>query len=143
MKEKHKNMFMEMAEIAAKQSTAKKLQVGAIAVKDNRIISIGYNGTPPNTDNVCEDSIIDEQGNVSLVTKKEVIHAEMNLIYKLARDGESGYSADLFVTHSPCFECAKAILSVGFRRVFYKEKYRSGDGLELLKGMGIQVERIE
>ena len=149
MKEKHKLMYMEMAEIIAKQSYAKRLQVGSVAVKDNRIISIGYNGTPPGMDNNCEEYYEDveyKDGNISKVkkqrTKKEVIHAEMNLIYKLARDGESGKGADLFITHSPCFECSKAILSVGFRSVYYRDEYRDQDGSELLKTNGVYIEQM-
>lgn len=138
MKEKHKLMYMEMAEVAAKQSYAKRLQVGAIAVKDHRILSIGYNGTFPGADNNCEN-LIDGK----LVTKKEVIHAEMNLIYKLARDGESGSGADLFITHAPCFECAKAILSVGFKKVWFRNQYRSEEGIQLLKNNGIDVEKVD
>lgn len=131
-------MYMEMAEVAAKQSYAKRLQVGAIAVKDHRILSIGYNGTFPGADNNCEN-LIDGK----LVTKKEVIHAEMNLIYKLARDGESGSGADLFITHAPCFECAKAILSVGFKKVWFRNQYRSEEGIQLLKNNGIDVEKVD
>lgn len=138
MKEKHKLMYMEMAKVAAKQSYAKRLQVGAIAVKDHRILSVGYNGTFPGADNNCEN-LIDGK----LVTKKEVIHAEMNLIYKLARDGESGADADLFITHAPCFECAKAILSVGFKKVWFRNEYKSDEGIQLLKANGIDVEKVD
>ena len=127
-----------MAEAAAKQSYAKRLQVGAIAVKDHRILSVGYNGTFPGADNNCEN-LIDGK----LVTKKEVIHAEMNLIYKLARDGESGADADLFITHAPCFECAKAILSVGFKKVWFRNEYKSDEGIQLLKANGIDVEKVD
>ena len=131
-------MYMEMAKVAAKQSYAKRLQVGAIAVKDHRILSVGYNGTFPGADNNCEN-LIDGK----LVTKKEVIHAEMNLIYKLARDGESGADADLFITHAPCFECAKAILSVGFKKVWFRNEYKSDEGIQLLKANGIDVEKVD
>lgn len=131
-------MYMEMAKVAAKQSYAKRLQVGAIAVKDHRILSVGYNGTFPGADNNCEN-LIDGK----LVTKKEVIHAEMNLIYKLARDGESGADADLFITHAPCFECAKAILSVGFKKVWFRNEYKSDEGVQLLKANGIDVEKVD
>ena len=127
-----------MAEAAAKQSYAKRLQVGAIAVKDHRILSVGYNGTFPGADNNCEN-LIDGK----LVTKKEVIHAEMNLIYKLARDGESGADADLFITHAPCFECAKAILSVEFKKVWFRNEYKSDEGIQLLKANGIDVEKVD
>jgi len=138
MKEKHLQMYMEMAQVAAKSSYAVKLKVGAIAVKDHRILSVGYNGTPPGMDNCCENQC--EDG--SLMTRSEVIHAEMNLIYKMARDGQSGSGSDLFITHSPCFECAKAILSVGFRKVWFNKNYRDSSGTELLKNYGIEVEQI-
>jgi dCMP deaminase len=135
MKEKHRKMYIEMARVAAEASYAKRLQVGAIAVKDHRILSVGYNGTHPGADNSCEG----EDG----LTKRDVIHAEMNLIYKMARDGQAGADADLFITHSPCYECAKAILSVGFKRVWFGQHYRDHSGIELLKSNGVQVERCE
>jgi dCMP deaminase len=138
MKEKHLRMYMEMAQVAAKSSYAVKLKVGAIAVKDHRILSVGYNGTPTGMDNVCEH--YSEYG--EMTTKKEVIHAEMNLILKMARDGQSGSGSDLFITHSPCFECAKAILSVGFRKVWFNQNYRDPSGATLLKENGIEVEQI-
>lgn len=154
MKEKYVKMYMDIAATVAAQSYAQRLKVGSVAVKDNRIISIGYNGTPPNTDNTCEETYLDieyiptESGDMYLKsfkqrTKKEVIHAEMNLIYKLARDGESGSGADLFITHAPCFECAKAILSVGFKKVWFRNQYRSEEGIQLLKNNGIDVEKVD
>jgi dCMP deaminase len=138
LKQKHIDMFMEIAEVVASKSTARKLQVGAVAVRDQRIVSIGYNGTPPGMDNNCENQC--EDG--SLMTRPEVIHAEMNAIYKMARDGESGKGADLFVTHMPCFECAKAILSVGFNNVYYRKAYRNSDGINLLMNNGIATLQI-
>jgi dCMP deaminase len=151
MKQKHAEMYMEMAEVAAKNSTARRLKVGSIAVREGRILSVGYNGTPPGMDNNCENEIVEvpdgfmhipENEVRYLKTKPEVIHAEMNLIYKLARDGESGNGADVFITHSPCFECAKALLSVGFRKIYYRNEYRSSEGLELIKSQGIEIEQI-
>jgi dCMP deaminase len=135
MKDKFKRLYMEMAESVSHLSSAKRLQVGAVVVKDNRVISFGYNGTPAGWDNNCE--LVDEDG--SLTTKKEVIHAEMNAIAKLARSTESGEGATMFVTHAPCIECAKLIYQSGINRVFYKNKYRSRDGVELLMQC-IQVE---
>jgi dCMP deaminase len=129
---------MEMAETAARISYAKRLKVGAIATKHGRILSIGINGTPPGTDNECEYVL--EDG--SLKTNREVIHAEMNLIYKLARDGESGKGGELFITHSPCYECSKAILSVGFSKVFYRNQYRDTSGIRLLESAGVEVEHM-
>ena len=153
MKPKHIDMYMEIAEVVAKQSYAERLKVGAVAVRDHRILSIGYNGTPPGTPNVCEEMYEDleyvptESGDMYMrVTKQRtnanVIHAEMNLIYKMARDGESGKGADLFITCSPCFECAKAIMSVGFRKVYYRDQYRELSGVSLLEQHGIEVEKV-
>lgn len=135
MKDKFKRLYMEMADSVSHLSTARRLQVGAVIVKDNRVISFGYNGTPAGWDNNCE--LIDEDG--TLTTKKEVIHAEMNAIAKLARSTESGEGATMFVTHAPCIECAKLIYQSGISRVFYKNKYRSPEGVSLLKQC-IQVE---
>lgn len=145
MKQKHIDMYMEIAEVAAKQSYAERLKVGAVAVRDHRILSIGYNGTPSGTDNQCEDwfTEVGSDGSVTTYSKTnaDVIHAEMNLIYKLARDGESGSGSDLFITHAPCYECAKAILSVGFKNVYYRNQYRSEDGINLLLDNFIPVEQ--
>jgi dCMP deaminase len=115
MKEKFKRAFMQTAQTFAELSSAQRLKVGAIVVKDDRIISIGYNGMPAGWSNICED--VTEDG--SLKTKPEVLHAESNAIAKLARSIESGDGADLFVTHSPCIECAKLIYQAGVRRVYY------------------------
>lgn len=135
MNNRHLEMYMDIAEVAASNSYAEKLKVGAVAVKDHRILSIGYNGTPPGFDNKCED--VESDGGMK--TRKEVIHAEMNLIYKMARDGESGKGATLFITHAPCYECAKAILSVGFSNVYYRNTYRDNSGVELLRNNGVQI----
>ena len=134
MKDKHVKMYAEMAEVAAKQSYATRLKVGAIAVRDHRILSVGYNGSAPGADNVCED----ETGK----TKPDVIHAEMNVILKMARDGESGKDADLFITHSPCFQCANAILGVGFKRVWFSDYYRDDAGISHLEKHGVPVTKI-
>lgn len=146
MKQKHLDMYMDIAEVAAKNSYATRLKVGAVAVRDHRILSIGYNGTPPGTSNECEEKVykidgflVDDVGCYELKTKKEVIHAEMNLIYKMARDGESGKGATLFITHAPCFECAKAILSVGFSSVYYRNSYRDNSGVDLLRNNGVKI----
>ena len=149
MKDKFIKLYLEIAKVMSTASYATRLKVGAVAVKDHRILATSYNGTPPGMDNNCEEYYEDveyKDGNISKVkkqrTKKEVIHAEMNLIYKLARDGESGKGADLFITHSPCFECSKAILSVGFRSVYYRDEYRDKDGLDLLKTNGVHIEQL-
>lgn len=139
MKPKHINFFMKVAELTAVElSTAKRLQVGAILVKDNRIISIGYNGTPSGWDNNCEHEV-----DGCLVTKPEVIHAEMNAIGKLAESNESGKGSTMFVTHAPCMECAKLIAHSGIIKVYYKHNYRSNDGALFLKRTCCEIEQLE
>ena len=123
---------MEIAETVSKMSYAKRLQVGAIVVKDNRIISIGYNGTPAGWDNNCEDE--------NNKTKPEVIHAEANSIMKLASSNESGMGSVMFLTHAPCIDCAKLIYGSGITQVYYKHKYRDQSGVEFLKKCNVIVE---
>ena len=135
MKEKFKQAFMDCAERFAQLSTAKRLQVGAIIVKDNRIISIGYNGMPSGWDNNCEIEL--DEG--KLKSKPEVLHAESNAIAKLARSNESGENSTLFLTHSPCLECSKLIYQSGITTVYYKHEYRSQDGVEFLNKSKINV----
>lgn len=130
---------MKTAKIFAELSHAQRLKVGAIITKDDRIISIGYNGMPAGWSNVCED--VEEDG--SLKTKPEVLHAESNAVAKLARSNESGEGADLFVTHSPCLECAKLIYQSGIKRVYYGRNYRDDSGLKFLIQSKIEVEQIK
>ena len=139
MKEKFKQAYMDVAKRFAELSYAQRLHVGAIVVKDDRIISIGYNGMPAGWSNDCEDTLPDG----TLKTKPEVLHAESNAISKLARSSESGAGADLFVTHSPCLDCAKLIYQSGIKRVYFGTAYRSTEGVEFLKKSGIEVEQIE
>ncbi len=134
---------MKTAEIFAELSHARRLHVGAIIVKDDRIISIGYNGMPAGWDNNCEDAVQHSDDTVTLKTKLEVLHAESNAIAKLARSNESGEGADIFITHSPCLECAKLIYQSGIRRVFFGEEYRDNIGLQFLKQSGVEIEQIE
>ena len=144
MKEKLKLAYMKTAETFAELSHARRLHVGAIVVKDDRIISIGYNGMPAGWDNDCEDQIYEDDGfHITLKTKPEVLHAETNAIAKLARSTESGLNSDLFVTHSPCLDCAKLIYQSGIKRVFYGTHYRDSAGIDFLKASGIEVEQIE
>jgi dCMP deaminase len=138
MKQKFKQYFKDIAIRTAALSNAKRLQVGCIAVKDNRIISIGYNGGIAGDDNVCEDLI-----NGELVTKDTVIHAEKNCLLKLARSHESSEGADLFITHQPCMDCSKLIYTAGIRNVYYIEPYRLSNGIEFLQKCGINVECIK
>ena len=141
MKDKFKQAYMDVAKRFAQLSTAERLNVGAIVVKDDRIISIGYNGMPSGWDNVCEDVVVED--NISkLVTKTEVLHAETNAISKLARSNESGDGASIFITHSPCIDCAKMIYQAGIKDVYYGEDYRSAGGIEVLKKAGLHIEKI-
>ena len=142
MKEKFKRAYMKAAQTFAELSHARRLHVGAIVVKDDRIISIGYNGMPAGWDNDCEHELIDADDGCTLVTKKEVLHAETNAIAKLAKSSESGLGAELFVTHAPCMDCAKLIYQSGIRSVFYRNSYRSTDGTTFLEKSGITVEQI-
>jgi len=134
---------MKTAETFAELSHARRLHVGAIIVKDDRIISIGYNGMPAGWDNDCEDVIQHSDDTTSLKTKPEVLHAETNAIAKLAKSTESGFNATMFITHAPCLDCAKLIYQSGINSVFYRDAYRSEDGITFLKASGITVEQIE
>lgn len=157
MKQKWINAFMDTAERFAQLSSAVRLKVGSVIVKDNRIISIGYNGTPTGWDNSCEDKTYCEDGDWSeqqlpkdaniwkkykLTTKPEVIHAEANAISKLARSSESGLGSDMFITHAPCLDCAKLIYGAGIKKVYYRNSYRNTDGIDFLAKCSIDVEKI-
>ena len=171
MKEKFKQTYMKTAKIFAELSQARRLHVGAIVVKDDRIISIGYNGMPAGWDNDCENvewcsaggwlspNEIEEgwpfegtyldmygnemQGRYRLKTKPEVLHAESNAIAKLAKSNESGLGADIFITHAPCIECAKLIYQSGINGVYYGENYRDDLGIEFLKKSGVNIEKLD
>ncbi len=160
---------MDWASRTAELSHARRLHVGAVIVKDDTVISYGYNGMPAGWDNNCEDVVWDQgaggwldpdeieakypyegwhegaQRNVryGLKTKLEVLHAESNAIAKLAKSSNSGLGADLFVTHSPCLDCAKLIYQSGIRRVYFNQNYRDNAGIEFLKKSGIEVEQLE
>ena len=135
---------MKTAEVFADCSTAKRLHVGAIIVKDERIISIGYNGTPSGWDNTCEDFLSDDGEVIQNVTKTkpEVLHAETNAIAKLAKSNESGDNSVLFVTHAPCLDCAKLVFQAGISCVFYRSSYRDSSGVDFLTKAGVKVEQI-
>lgn len=173
MKQKFKHAYMDVATRFAQLSTAKRLQVGAIVVKDDRIISIGYNGLPSGWDNNCEykdwmpedagSTLSLEQieelwpfveysdvgqpgviiGRYRLKSKPEVLHAETNAISKLAKSSESGADAAIFITHSPCIDCAKMIFQAGITEVYYNTEYRSSDGIDFLKKCRVHVEQIK
>ena len=133
--EKFDNSYIQMAAVWAKNSYCKRRQVGALLVKDRMIISDGYNGTPSGFENICED----ENG----VTKPYVLHAEANAITKVAKSGNNSKGATLYVTASPCMECAKLIIQSGISRVVYRDEYRLTDGVDLLRKAGIEVEKID
>ena len=133
--QKFDQSYLQMASVWARNSYCKRRQVGALLVKDRMIISDGYNGTPSGFENICED----ENG----VTKPYVLHAESNAITKVAQSGNSSAGSTLYVTASPCVECAKLIIQSGIRRVVYRDAYRLTDGIDLLKKAGIEVEQVE
>jgi dCMP deaminase len=168
MKDKFINLYMDWATRTAQLSHAKRLQVGAVIVKDDSVISYGYNGMPAGWDNNCEDQVWDKgaggwldpeefdakypyegwhegaQRDVryGLKTKPEVLHAESNAIAKLAKSSNSGSGADLFVTHMPCLDCAKLIFQSGISRVWYGENYRDDAGIKFLKLSGVEVTQV-
>lgn len=142
MKEKFKRAYMQTAKTFAELSSARRLKVGAIVVKDDRIISIGYNGMPAGWDNDCEYGIDDAKGYDTGKTKPEVLHAETNAIAKLAKSTESGANAIMFVTHSPCLECAKLIYQSGISCVYYGQQYRDDSGLAFLEKSGVKLEQL-
>lgn len=154
---------MDIAKRTSELSSAVRLQVGAIAVKDDKIISIGYNGTPSGWDNNCEYKIYkssevlssikfphehnqwtydDQNGSYRLKSKPEVIHAESNCISKLARSPESGKGAIMFITHAPCMECAKLIYQTEIGAVYYAYEYRSTDGIDFLEKCNIPITHL-
>ena len=138
---------MKTARIYANLSYAKRKKVGAIIVKDGRILSIGYNGTPSGWDNCCEKTVFWHEGKKLLspmiVTKPEVLHAETNAIAKLAASTESGKGATLFIyPSSPCMECAKLIYQSGISEIYFTEKYQNEDGLNFLKKAGVKVHQM-
>ena len=172
MKTRFKQAYMDVAARFAELSHARRLHVGAIVVKDDRIISIGYNGMPAGWDNDCEykdymsgdaggwlnpdeieerwpfeeedfDPDIGYARRYALKTKPEVLHAESNAIAKLAKSNDSGDRADIFITHAPCIECAKLIYQSGISRVYYGENYRDDAGIEFLKKSGVEIEKLD
>jgi dCMP deaminase len=149
MKDKFVNLYMDWAKRASELSYARRLKVGAVIVKDDTVISYGYNGMPAGWDNNCEYEIVvavvdgvPQREIKELKTKPEVLHAESNAIAKLAKSSNSGDCASLFVTHSPCIECAKLILQSGIGRVYYGENYRDDAGIKFLEQSNIQVTKL-
>jgi dCMP deaminase len=127
--------YLEMAAVWARNSYCRRRQVGALLVKGKMIISDGYNGTPSGFENICEDEMNQ--------TKPYVLHAEANAITKVAKSNNSSDGATLYVTSSPCLECAKLIIQAGIKRVVFTESYRVEDGVNLLKRAGIEIKQVE
>jgi dCMP deaminase len=153
MKQKYLDAHMKAAEVYSQLSSARRLQVGCVVVKDNTIIGIGYNGMPSGWDNDCEkrsytniDSkwqYLDEDGSTySLVTRPEVLHAESNALAKIARSTNSSEGASVFVTHAPCLDCAKLIHQSGINSVYYRNTYRDDFGIEFLKKCNVEVNQV-
>jgi dCMP deaminase len=139
---------MNVAEVYAQLSSATRLKVGCVVVKNDTIIGIGYNGMPSGWDNVCEEVVTPSlpylQGNgPTLKTKSEVIHAEINAISKVAKSTNSSDGATMFVTHAPCIECAKALFQSGIRNVYYRDTYRNDDGVKFLEKCGVEIQQIK
>jgi len=142
MKQKFIDLYMDWAARTAQLSHAQRLQVGAVIVKDDSVISYGYNGTPAGWDNNCEDIVSYNLGKPILKTKPEVLHAESNAIAKLAKSTNSGMGATMFITHAPCMECAKLIYQSGIGHVLYRNSYRDTGGITFLENSGVKVEQI-
>jgi dCMP deaminase len=153
MKPKFLNAHMKAAEVYSQLSSARRLQVGCVVVKNNTIIGIGYNGMPSGWDNDCEKrsytnidpkwQYLDEDGSTySLVTRPEVLHAESNALAKVARSTNSSEGASVFVTHAPCLDCAKMMYQAGVNSVYYRSSYRDTSGVDFLKECNIEVKQI-
>jgi len=145
MKQKFVDAHMAAAEVYSQLSSARRLQVGCVVVKDNTIIGIGYNGMPSGWDNNCEDEIIEEEDEKfikGLKTKPEVLHAETNALAKIAKSTNSSDGAAMFITHAPCIDCAKLVYQSGINSVYYRNSYKNTDGLNFLKKCNIDVVQI-
>jgi dCMP deaminase len=143
MQPKFIQAHMKAAENYSKLSSAKRLQVGCVIIKDDTIIGIGYNGMPSGWDNNCEDTIQHSDDTTTTKTKPEVLHAETNAVAKVAKSTNSTDGADIFVTHAPCIECAKLIHQSGIKRLFYRDTYKNDDGLNFLNQCNIEVNHVK
>lgn len=143
MKPKFVVAHMKAASVYAELSSAKRLQVGCVVVKDNTIIGIGYNGMPSGWDNNCENVIHHSDDTVELKTKPEVLHAETNAIAKIARSTNSTDGADMFITHAPCLDCAKLIHQAGIKKVYFGNHYRDNIGVDFLQQCGVVVTHVD
>ena len=147
MKQKFIDYYMQVAELTSTLSYAKRLQVGEVVVKGNKILATGYNGMPSGWDNTCEITETTElEGKVfiqKLVTRPEVLHAETNAIAKVSSSTESSEGAMMFCTHAPCMNCAKLIYQSGINSLFYRDTYRDTSGIEFLESSGVSVTKYE
>jgi len=158
MKQKFVDAHMAAAEVYSQLSSAKRLQVGCVVVKDNTIIGIGYNGMPSGWTNDCENKVFANAWSVdnevweyqeedsghpyNLKTKPEVLHAETNALAKIARSTNSSDGASMFITHAPCLDCAKLVYQSGINSVYYRNSYKNTEGLDFLKKCNIDVVQI-
>ena len=139
---KFANAHMKAAEVYSQLSSAVRLKVGCVVVKDNTIIGIGYNGMPSGWDNNCEDEIVieeDEKFIKVLKTKPEVLHAETNALAKIARSTNSSDGASMFITHAPCLDCAKLVYQSGIKSVYYRNSYKNTDGIDFLNKCNVEM----
>ena len=146
MKPKFIDYYMKVAELTSTLSYAKRLQVGSVIVKGNKILATGYNGMPSGWDNECETVEIveiDEKFSKQLVTKQEVLHSETNAIAKVSASTESSEGAAMFCTHAPCINCAKLIYQSGINSLYYRNTYRDTSGIEFLEKSGVSVTKYE
>jgi dCMP deaminase len=146
MKSKFIDYYMKVAELTSTLSYAKRLQVGSVIVKGNKILATGYNGMPSGWDNECETVEIveiDEKFSKQLVTKQEVLHSETNAIAKVSASTESSEGAAMFCTHAPCINCAKLIYQSGINSLYYRNTYRDTSGIEFLEKSGVVVTKYE
>jgi len=139
---KFANAHMKAAEVYSELSSARRLHVGCVVVKDNTIIGIGYNGMPSGWDNNCEDTIQHSDDTVTLKTKPEVLHAETNALAKIAKSTNSSEGATMFITHAPCLDCAKLVYQSGIKSVYYRNSYKNTDGLDFLNKCNVEVTMI-
>lgn len=140
---KFKSYFMKVAKLAAENSYSRRAKVGAIIVRDGRIISTGWNGQPRGFDNCCEKEIVLPSGERALETLPTVIHAEMNALFWCSKTEIISDNSELYVTLSPCVNCALGIIQCGIKKVYYLDEYRDTSGLELLKKCGIELEQVK
>ena len=146
MKQKFIDYYMKVAELTSTLSYAKRLQVGSVIVKGNKILATGYNGMPSGCDNECETTEIvelDEKFIKQLVTKQEVLHSETNAIAKVSASTESSEGATMFCTHAPCINCAKLIYQSGINNLYYRDTYRDSAGIRFLESSGVLVTKYE